>query len=132
MNIEILELEDKQYLQKTQDIRNKIIDTLLVDGCIPDDEKDRRMLLDTLESIDRNIFNKAKIKSQTVQHKDNRDVIGVMTQLLLKSTQTPNSSNIIDATLGDSFVVEDINPGEDDIEENSLTYEKFISDSEDL
>ncbi len=77
--------QDQQDLQKTQDIRRKIVDQMFVNNRVPNDAEDRDLLMKALESMDKQVLSRAKIKSDDQANKDQKNVANVIAGLLLKT-----------------------------------------------
>ena len=85
-NIEYLSLEDQQQLNKTQAIRNNLIDNIIKEG-IPDDKNIQNFLVNLLNGSDNAVFNKAKLKAKSDENQDNKNVVNMMTQILLRTNK---------------------------------------------
>ena len=77
--------QDQQDLQKTQDVRRRIIDQMFVNNRVPADAEDRDLLMKALESMDKQVLGRAKIKSDDQANKDQKNVANVIAGLLLKT-----------------------------------------------
>jgi hypothetical protein len=77
--------QDQQDLQKTQDVRRKIVDQMFVNNRVPNDAEDRDLLMKALESMDKQVLSRAKIKSDDQANKDQKNVANVIAGLLLKT-----------------------------------------------
>lgn len=74
--------DDVRLLEKTISVRERIIDNLLTKE-LPTKARDIDTLTNLLESVDRSIFSKAKIKIDERDSKSNEETKEVLKQLML-------------------------------------------------
>lgn len=86
--------EDARLLEKTISIRERLIDNI-VKKELPTKDKDLVAFTNLLESIDRSIFNKAKIKIEDTNSKNNEETKEVLKNLLI----TLHNSNVTEAPI---------------------------------
>ena len=114
-------------LNKNQGIRNKLIDSIIMDG-MPEDKNMQNFLVNLLNGSDSSVFNRAKLKAKKEENDDNRTVVDMMAKLLLRSNEVRKSK--LNTTLDNSIQIEKV-PGESDSStDEELTYEEFIKDDE--
>ena len=124
---DFLSEEDLSQLNKNQGIRNKLIDSIIMDG-MPEDKNMQNFLVNLLNGSDSSVFNKAKLKAKKEENDDNRTVVDMMAKLLLRSNEVRKSK--LNTTLDNSIQIEKV-PGESDSStDEELTYEEFIKDDE--
>ena len=126
-NIEYLSLEDQQQLNKTQTIRNNLIDNIIKEG-IPDDKNIQNLLVNLLNGSDNAVFNKAKLKAKSDENQDNKNVVNMMTQILLRTNKLNKEERETVPELDDSYEVDDLVPGEDAEVDDEMDYDKFIEE----
>lgn len=86
--------EDLRLLEKTINIREKIIDNI-VSKELPTKDKDLIAFTNLLESVDRSIFNKAKIKIEDINSKNNEETKEILKDLLLSLHKSTNKETTI-------------------------------------
>ena len=124
---DFLSEEDLSQLNKNQGIRNKLIDSIIMDG-MPEDKNMQNFLVNLLNGSDSSVFNRAKLKAKKEENDDNRTVVDMMAKLLLRSNEVRKSK--LNTTLDNSIKIEKV-PGESDSStDEELTYEEFIKDDE--
>lgn len=124
---DFLSEEDLSQLNKNQGIRNKLIDSIIMDG-MPEDKNMQNFLVNLLNGSDSSVFNRAKLKAKKEENDDNRTVVDMMAKLLLRSNEVRKSK--LNTTLDNSIQIEKV-PGESDSStDEELTYEEFIKDDE--
>lgn len=90
--------EDLRLLEKTISIREKLIDNI-VSKELPTRDKDLVAFTNLLESVDRSIFNKAKVKIEDANSKNNEETKEILMELLLNlhksnNTETPTKREL--------------------------------------
>ena len=124
---DFLSEEDLSQLNKNQGIRNKLIDSIIMDG-MPEDKNMQNFLVNLLNGSDSSVFNRAKLKAKKEENDDHRTVVDMMAKLLLRSNEVRKSK--LNTTLDNSIQIEKV-PGESDSStDEELTYEEFIKDDE--
>ena len=104
--------QDQQDLQKTQDIRRKIVDQMFVNNRVPADAEDRDLLMKALESMDKQVLSRAKIKSDDQANKDQKNVANVIAGLLLKTkVKASSEESTVNTQLPPSVTLENDVPG---------------------
>jgi hypothetical protein len=78
---------DSLLLEKTNRIREQIVDDLIVDG-LPKTEEDRSFLMESLNGLDRQIISKARIKND----EKSNNTASLISQILLKTSRTVMSN----------------------------------------
>lgn len=115
-------LDHDVHLNKTQKIRHQLIDALVEQG-LPDDYKTRLLLLSALDSSDKSVLSKAKIKSQERASDNQHEVAETISRLLLQLSQKSNKVGQAPAPV--DFELSHPIPGEMDQGEQHLTYDEF-------
>lgn len=85
---------DVRLLDKTLSIRERIVDNLLTKE-LPTGSRDIDSFTNLLESVDRSIFGKAKIKIEDVNSKANEETKDLLRSLLIdlhRNTSNPKST----------------------------------------
>lgn len=125
----LFDQSDRERLELTQSVRERIIRTLTDKG-LPSDKEDRAFLLEAMNGSDRTVLSKAKIKAEDAASKNAADLTNIVGELLAR-VSTKREGIIIDANhqapkLASDFTV--VNPveGETIIGVETLTYEKFM------
>lgn len=124
-------MEDQARLNRTQDIREKIVAATMKNGAIPVDRDDREFLMKAIEGIDRQVLSKAKIKSDDQNSKAQTEAASMIASLLLQAGQQHKAANHARAErelVLDMPDLKDIVPGETDIGVHTFTYGDIVKD----
>jgi len=74
--------EDKRILEKTMQIRERIVDNLLTRK-LPENEKDILAVTNLLESMDRSVLGKVKIKVKDVENKNMEETKEALKEMIM-------------------------------------------------
>lgn len=125
-----MELEDQQTLEKTQRIRNEVVDELM-DGGAPRSKEDREFLVKLLDGMDRVAINRSKIKAEEKTAKANGETNNIIANILRRVTA--NTTHEIDHTVKPPELPNDLHievvPGETHIGTTSLDLDDIIGTS---
>lgn len=86
--MDTFDVDDQRRLNLTQSLREDLVKSIMKKG-MPEDNEERKLLLDTLGSMDRTTLTKAKIKADEKANGDNKQMTAMVAQLLMKVN--PNS-----------------------------------------
>lgn len=121
-----LTAEDIVNVNYAQDLRRKLIASMMSDGKLPEDNEDRNLLLKALKDMDSSVYTGAKVRQAK---KDGEGIGGIqeaMAQMLMR-TDTRVVGRVRSAS---ELVVEhEINPvlGEDQIGVETFSYDQIMS-----
>lgn len=119
--------EDLRLLEKTISIREKLIDNIVTKE-LPTKDKDLVAFTNLLESVDRSIFNKAKIKIEDSNSKTNEETKEILRDLLLNLHKSNTTETPIDRDLPEFVSTSmDINEGELITKNDTIDIKQFIS-----
>lgn len=125
---QLFDAEDKKALSKTSQLRDQMITEMTKKG-IPSDEKERKFLLDVLDSADRSVFNKARIRVDEKNGQNQQQTTAMIAAVLLKINEQQIISNTREARekaipkeLPDPKLI----PGETAIGVQNQTYDQFM------
>lgn len=91
---------DLRLLDKTLDIREKLVDHLMKDG-FPKKARDIDSFVNILESIDRSILGKTKIKVENDANKTKEETKEILRELLLELHSNSTYNTIEDKTINE-------------------------------
>lgn len=126
-----IDIEDKQRLEMTLNIRSRIIEEMTKKG-IPSDKEDRAFLMQAVDGMDRTVLGRARIKAEDKANQSQQATAGLIASLLSKvsahaSANIENTSNKkITPTLPSEIVVTNPVPGESQIGISEENYNTFI------
>ena len=124
---EILELEEQRLLNLTLTTREKVINHLMSQG-VPTKTSDQIFLVSILDGLDRTVLTKAKIKADKDDNEEKSRIQDMVANVLLHSNDLRVIDNInTPKELSKEYEVIDLVPGETDIGQQDLSYEKFIN-----
>lgn len=126
-----LSVEDIRLLEKTVNIRERMIDNLLKSE-LPTKARDIDSFTNLLESVDRSILQKAKISIEENTNKINEETKGVLTDLLLSMHKGEISAPKVTEEVLETREVPKYVPREMDITEGSLIPKSDIVSMEDI
>jgi len=120
--------DDRKILARTQAARLSIVDHFMSEsGNAPRNQGEWSALNQALDGLDRNIFTKAKLKSDEENSQHRQQILEMVTSVLQQTqvvlTQAPPIR--IEPLLDASHTVETV-PGETDIGLHEMTYDGFI------
>jgi len=118
--------DEEELLKKTRKVRLDLIDSMTEDT-VPTRSGDIRVLNETLDAMDRQILDIAKIKAKATEEDNNNKVTNMVVELLSRvSSNTPLARNS-DISLPDEYIPVDVVPGELDINADRLELKDFIN-----
>ena len=124
MSDDVLSELDKQRIERTVSIREKLINELVLDSTgkvnIPRDKMDKVLLAQLLDGVDRTTLAKAKLTSDANAQQTQRDTTRMIAEVLMKTRAAMPSTRVETPLLDDSFRVVDLVPGEADIDGHIL------------
>ncbi len=123
------DLIDQQDLVNTQDIRRKVISTVMKGGQIPADVEDRRYLFMALDGIDKQILTRRKVKAEERASQTKTATANLIADILL---QTQNRNKQIPAEPAKTNLDEDYRtktvPGQLDVGTINIAIDQIIDD----
>ena len=108
---------DARLLDKTLVIREQLIDNLLKQE-LPTKARDIECFTNLLESVDRSILSKAKVKVDESANKTNEETRQILKGLLMELHTNPGA--VIDAPVGSFKEVPEYQPSEINIHDGEL------------
>jgi hypothetical protein len=125
-NSNVFDLDDSARLNKTLKIRETIMDDLMSNG-VPTDKEDRSFLISMMDSIDRTVLGKARIKSDEQANKSQQEATDIVAKVLssLSGVNSPSNKRTQMPVLLESDYKLDLVPGETDIGMQSLDLDTF-------
>lgn len=108
---------DARLLDKTLVIREQLIDNLLKQD-LPTKARDIECFTNLLESVDRSILSKAKVKVDENANKTNEETRQILKGLLMELHTNPGA--VIDAPVGSFKEVPEYQPSEINIHDGEL------------
>lgn len=123
------DLIDQQDLVNTQDIRRKVISTVMKGGQIPADVEDRRYLFMALDGIDKQILTRRKVKAEERASQTKTATANLIADILL---QTQNRNKQIPAepaktNLDENYHTQTV-PGQLDVGTINIAIDQIIDD----
>ena len=117
---------DQTRIEKNLALREDIINIMTENG-IPPSYKERRLLMELADSMDKTVLGKVKIVSDEKVSENAADVASFVAKVLIKtSTGILNRQDSLPPFLDDSIVVENPVEGEKEIGISKETYEQFM------
>jgi hypothetical protein len=106
--------EDQDLLNKTQSIRIRIAENLTQSNPVPGDSDEKRLLVQVLDGIDKQILMKTKIKSDDQNQKTQQHTATIIAELLLKTNKAMVEAPIDHSAklLSDAYKPSAIVPGQ--------------------
>ena len=128
-DVELFQPEEARLLNKTVDIREKIVDHLLKDG-IPYKTNEIRVINELLNSIDSNVLGRVDRRLKHKENENSSDMKELVKTIFLEKEKIMNEIKPIDLkeTLPDEYVLEEVVPGEDSFEYEEITLEEIKKD----
>lgn len=122
---ELMDLADKQRLELTLRTREGIIRHLTQKGCLPDAPEDRDILLKTMDSMDRTVLTKAKIKSDDSANQSQAASAKLVAQVLMQTALAQRGTRVDPVTLDNDIQVVDMVEGETHIGVQTFKYDEI-------
>ena len=124
--------EDVARLDRSQNVRMMIIDTMTKDGKLPEDRSDRAFLLEALNGMDRTTLSRAKLKVENDSAKSAAATVQIVGEILArvgghKVEVLEGQATREIPSLPTDIVVENPVAGETMIGVETLTYESFLA-----
>lgn len=122
--------EDEQLLAKTQSVRIKLVDALIKKEIVPGDGDEKRLLMQALDGIDKQVLAKTKIKSDDENQRTQAQTATIIADLLLNTNnQMANApSDPSSKALSDSVILDVIVPGHMDVGNIDIDPLKILSE----
>lgn len=127
----IFDSEENRILNKTINIREKIVDQMAGVG-LPTKAHELLALNTILDAMDKQVMDKVKIRTKQEEENGKNKTIAMVAEILgridTKKGYVPLSNN--DITLSDNFLPTDIVPGETEISPDKLSLADFVKGEE--
>jgi len=125
----ILLLDDEQRIvEKTRNIREKMVDALIDEKGIPTKTGEMRVVNEILNSLDNQVLGLVDRRLKHDENTNNGELLEtiktVFTELDNRKLNKPSIINT--GTIDDKFIPDNIVPGEDKIEYEEIEYEDII------
>jgi hypothetical protein len=106
--------EDQRVLNKTQSIRISIAEKLTKSDPVPGDSDEKRLLVQVLDGIDKQVLMKTKIKTDDQNQKTQQQTATIIAELLLKTNKAIIESPLDNSLklLSDNYKPDTIVPGQ--------------------
>lgn len=123
------EMTEDQVLAYTQGKRKHIVDTLTLNGKVPEDKTEVSFLISALDGMDRAALTTKRIKSDEKSAAGITGAASIIAKLLM---QTNNRNNVIDELIEPPLIGSDVPdpilvPGETEINPGPMTFDSFTS-----
>lgn len=122
---ELMDLADKARIELTLQTRERIIRNLTADGKIPDSQEDRDFLMKAMDSMDRTVLTKAKIKSDDTAAQSQANSAKLIAQLLMTAGSKQRGRRTEPVTL-EGVDVTDVVDGETFIGIQTITHTQIM------
>lgn len=90
----ILDLEDQRLLNLTLTHRERIISQLTMGNKIPNDKDEIKLLISSLDGIDRTVIGRAKVKNDENANKNQENSASLIAELLLRTKRDTYQNTI--------------------------------------
>jgi hypothetical protein len=106
--------EDQNILNKTQSIRINIAERLTQSNPVPADSDEKRLLIQVLDGMDKQVLMKTKIKADDQNQKTQQHTASIIAELLLKTNKAIIEAPLDNSVklLSDSYKLDTIVPGQ--------------------
>lgn len=124
---EIMDMKDKARLELTLNTRERIINSLVGNGKLPESMEDRDFLLKTLDGMDRTVLSKAKIKVEDKAAQGQQASARMIGDILSRLSVNNNLDGKRNSPeLGEEFKISNIVPGETEIGSIPIELSNFV------
>ena len=123
---EIIETNDQSRLDRARGVRDKIITELTEVPFRELDKNEQIALLAVLDSSDKSVYNKAKLKVKDDANKNDSDMNAMITQAFMRLNVNSALKREMPIELNDDITITDMVEDEDYIGVQTLIYEDFI------
>lgn len=129
-NNDLFTIEEKEALDKTRKLRLEMVEDIVEDG-MPQKAGDKRILNETLDAIDRQVFETSKMRAKVKENNDNSAILGMVVEVLRRSKDTDAPLSNREISLNSDFIPDDVVPDETAIDAKPLELNEFIKEEED-
>lgn len=126
MNADVINELDLERLEKNIKIREQIIDAMMLEGKVPEANKDKRLLVEVIDSLDGTILTRAKIKSDDKANASHGDMAKIVAEAISRFSSTIPRVDTQTPTVSKDVVVKNPVPGETDIGIKTEKYQDFM------
>lgn len=126
MSADIINELDLERLEKNIKIRERIIDAMMLEGKVPEANKDKRLLVEVIDSLDGTILTKAKIKSDDKANASYVDMAKIVAEAIRRFSSTIPRDDVQTPTVSKEVIVKNPVPGETDIGIKTEKYQDFM------
>lgn len=122
----VFELDEQANLAKTQAIRLKLIASLTEGDSIPKDLEAQAHLLAVLDSTDKQVATKAKLRISAKANANSTDMAALVATMLNNQISPAKEVIVIDVTKPINYELTNVVPGEKDLGRVALTFEDLV------
>ena len=119
--------EEHRILEKTKNLREKIVDNFINENGLPTRSGDIRVLNEVMNSMDSNVTSTVELRLKHEENKQAEDLTEAIVEIFknVNNKSIRNKENV-PVTIDDKFVPDDVVPGEDQIEYQELDAEEIL------
>lgn len=120
-------LEEQQRLNRTQDIRDQLMTSLLKNGRPPEDPQMMELLLKVADSSDKQTFTKKRLQTEDKNADTQRQTMEIAKKMLLdKKQRRSKEADESERDIG-NVEPENVVPGMTDVGVQAFSYEAFMA-----
>jgi hypothetical protein len=123
---DIIDETDRNRLERVQALRERII-TELTEVDIPEDPKDRALLIEAMNGLDKSIYSKAKVRVADKTGDDNKDAARIIADVLARHMAGSSVPRTTTPTLDPSITLTNPVDGETSLGMEPLDYNTLLS-----
>lgn len=126
---DMLMMSEEKSLNKTQDLRNQMVDNYIAEKGLPTTPREMEVFNGVLNSTDDQTFKLIKIRQGTEDKEKTEDAVSLVLEIL-KGVAVPKAVNApaVNTTIPTEYVPSEIAQGEDVIEYEELSMDEIIGD----
>ena len=121
---DILNIEEQRVINLTQNVRERLVNSMIVNGQMPDDNEDRSVLLMALRDLDKTTLTTAKLRIDNKQADGLASAADIVGKLLSQTTLRKNEPRQLD--IPEEHLVIDLVPGEIDQGITTFSYDEMV------
>lgn len=120
---DILNLEEQRIINLAQNVRERLVNSMIVNGQMPDDNEDRSVLLMALRDLDKSTLTTAKLRIDNKQADGMASAADIIGRLL---SQAPSRRPAAALEIPEDDLVIDLVPGEIEQGITTFSYEDMV------
>jgi len=125
---DLLNEDENKIIEKTRELRVKMIDEFINEKGVPTNTKDMRVLNEIMNSLDAQVLGLVDRKLKKEENETNNDIKNEVIEVIKNLQSIHNQASNKQVELSEKYIPTDIVPGETKIEYEEIELEEIIKD----